>query len=41
MKFSKILLFLLLLVAVEAAAQPAGVRLDTLMVKHVDFQGRT
>ena len=26
---------------VEATAQPAGVRLDTLTVKHIDFQGRT
>ena len=39
MKFSKILF--LLFVAVEATAQPAGVRLDTLTVKHIDFQGRT
>ena len=29
------------LVAVGATAQPAGVQLDTLTVKHIDFQGRT
>ena len=28
-------------VAVGATAQPAGVQLDTLTVKHIDFQGRT
>jgi hypothetical protein len=40
-KLSKIFLFLFLHVAVGATAQPAGVQLDTLTVKHIDFQGRT
>ena len=35
------MVLLLGLVSVGTAAQPAGVRLDTLTVKYVDFQGRT
>ncbi len=34
-------LFLLLSVMPKGIAQPAGVRLDTLQVKHIDFDGKT
>ena len=39
--FRHAVLLLYFLVVTGASAQPAGVRLDTLRVKHVDFEGCT
>ena len=36
-----VLSLLLAVMTVEAQAQPAGVRLDTLQVQHIDFSGHT